>query len=283
MFNRNIAVQVGTIRISASNTNEAPKTSAMLRVVFKVDKGLNQEPNKSELSIYNLSAEHRRQLQKTMPLIIEAGYAGNSSIIFQGKIAYLSNVREDTDWVTKIHCGDGQNEYIKARFAKSYGANTSVKQVLIDVVGALGVGVGNALEKIAGMKAREGFDRFTKGVTVNGRVADLLQKYVSSCGLTWSIQNEQLQILEPGQSTTDPAIKLSAATGMIGSPEYGEKKGDQTVMLRVRSLLNGGLYPGRAIFVAAAALEGYFRVNHVVHSGDTWGPEWTSDIEASAL
>jgi hypothetical protein len=50
--------------------------------------------------------------------------------------------------------------------------------------------------------------------------------------------------------------------------------------LKVKSVLQPGLRPGRGLQLQSAAYSGLFRIEKVKHEGDTHGQTWTSDIEA---
>src|SRR4030066_640384 len=133
LFNRSISVQIGSTLISARPPSAGSAARPTLRMVFNIKKSLAPEPNKSILNIYNLSSEHRKQIKKDDLIIIRAGYAENEQQIFSGSVAYVSNIREAVNWNSKITCLDGGIQYSTARLSKSYGKNTTTKQLLLDI------------------------------------------------------------------------------------------------------------------------------------------------------
>jgi len=281
LFNRDVAITVGTIkiasRVKASGSDELV-SKPTLRVTFSVEKSLNRDPNKAEVVIYNLNEEHRKSLQKkNVPCIIEAGYVGSLEKIFSGDLAYASNNRDGVSWVSKLQSKDGGDKYSSARMSKSFGPGTQFKQVLKQAAESLGVGPGNTRDAISGV-LRGGLTQFTKGVTLTGKVSDVLDKLVPTAGLEWSIQDGQLQILPLKGVTQQTVIVLSPDSGMVGSPELGEKG-----IVKIKSLLMGGLTPGRKLKIEASLVTGFFRIEKVKHFGDTWGSDWYSEVEAKPI
>ena len=97
-------------------------------------------------------------------------------------------------------------------------------------------------------------------------------------GLTWSIQDCQMLFLGPTQYVgTDPVL-LEPGTGLVGSPEAGEKG-----VVAARSLLQPDLLPGQRVQIKSAQVDGFFRIEKTVFSGDTRGGEWYADLECKPL
>ena len=64
---------------------------------------------------------------------------------------------------------------------------------------------------------------------------------------------------------------------MIGNP-IGLKKGT----IKARCLLNGRIAPGRLVELESVIVSGSFIVKKVKHSGQTWGNDWTTEMEMVA-
>jgi len=277
LFTRDVAVTVGTLRIAARPEGNEEQVKPTLRMTFKVEKSLNRDPNKADLKIWNLSEKSRKAMQteEKLPVIIEAGYVGNLQQIFSGNMEFSSSSRQGPDWITELQSGDGSQAYRSARISESFGPGTQLSALLKKAAEGLGVGLGNAVEKFDGGGFRGGLTELTKGASIVGRVSDVLDKFVTTAGFEWSIQDGQLQVLKPDETTSDQAVRLTQESGLIGSPELGEKG-----RLKARSLLQGNLVPGRSVEVIAEQVDGFFRIQKTTHTGDTWGTPWYSDIEA---
>lgn len=284
LWNRDFAITIGVtpLEVSAPSIpiveDDVPKTT--LRVAFDIRKSLNRDPNTADITIYNLNLAHRVLFQKyadvklqTWPVVIEAGYVGTRQQIFIGDVQTVSSHKEGRTWVTEIKASDGGRKYASARFSKSFGPGTPLITVLATVIAAFGVGPGNSLAMLA--TSTRGLKVFSKGVTVSGRISSILDKYVSGAGFTWSIQDNQLQILRPAQANGEPVVFLDQYHGLIGSPELGEKGS-----ITYRSLLQGSIRPGRRVLIDSATATGAFVNEMVQYLGDTWGPEWYALGEA---
>lgn len=277
-FNRDFSVQVGP-RLIRARPDDEDVSRPTLRITFNVEKGDAKTPNQAEVTILNLSDNSRSAIQeKGAACIIEAGYVNNTSQIFAGDLQYASTKRSGPDWVTTFQTGDGSAKYRGARISESLPKGTQLTQAIEKAAGALGVGLGNAVEKIQEGNFRGGLQEFARGVVLQGRASDELDKLLKTAGLQWSIQDGQLQLLRANETTDDQAVVISSGTGMIGSPEVGEK-GEVTV----RTLLQGLIRPGGRVQLETEELNGLFKVGRVNHVGDTWGNDWYTELEAKPL
>jgi hypothetical protein len=134
-------------------------------------------------------------------------------------------------------------------------------------------------------------------MTLAGDVASQMTRVVESIGLTWSIQSGAIQLLQKGKALNLTAIKLSASTGLIGSPEAAidssvslgnpqqfAKGAKQTVarppkpkdpsIIRARCLLIPGMVPGRAVSLDSAAVKGDYVATECEAVGQSWSDVW---------
>lgn len=278
LYDRRCVLQVGKAPPSnyVQQVPDALKVDG-LRMTFKITLDDRPEPNSAEIAVYNLSKDSRAQLQgKGFRVILSAGYAQSVEQILSGDVRLFDHQRVDTDWVTKIEVGDGERAFKYARMSESFGAGTSMRDVISRAIKAVGQDPGNALQvaqKIAG--------DFATGYVAHGRAALELTRLLEPAGYTWSVQGGRLQILGPDDYTAEEGPLVSPDTGMIGTPEVGspEKKGEPAV-LKVRSLLLPRMRPGQRFEVRSSAKSGTFKASKVVHTGDTAGNDWYTEIEA---
>jgi hypothetical protein len=265
---------------------------AGLRVRFKAKKTASADPSALDLSIYNLSASTRAKLSASArpPVVLMAGYRDAAGLIFAGPARTIDHVCEGADWMTHILCGDGEQAY--AGFSSfSFKAGTKKGDVLArwtDDLKALGVDVADAqaairMGGIAGLK-----EYFTQGFAAHGRTMKEGDRLLASIAAEYSIQDGRLVITEVAKPSAEPAVLLSPATGLLGSPDRGapEKVGGETTpvaLLKAKALLNGELRPMRALRLETASISGDYRVESVEHAGDSHGAEWSSTVEARPL
>jgi hypothetical protein len=300
LFDRDVLITIGGKPIAMKSEDLTGKPQPMLRVVFFVEKSTESNSNTAVLDVYNLSLLNRMTVQTgadliskilasrkaaaragapvlpsfDYPLVIEAGYTGDRKVIFTGDITTMSSRREGVDWITTFEAGDGEKASKSSRVSFSVGAGSSVGILLEQAIAKLGINIGNAAPKLALLKSRI----LKKGAAINGRVRDVLDKYLPAAGYQWSVQDGELQILEIGETLIDKIVFLNQASGLIGVPELGEKGA-----ISARSLMTGDIHPGRRVVVESSTATGTFKAEKVLHSGDTWGNDWYTDFEAKPV
>lgn len=255
-----------------------------LRIRFKAEKGLAAEPNVLDLSIYNLARETRAKMQsRDIPVIVVAGYKTGAQVIFSGEVRTVDHVREGADWNTHVQSGDGEIAFRGCFSSYSFAPGTSWRDVATTIAKDLKVNVGDAVAKMASGNISGTIDSFLQGYSAHGPTVREVDRVMRAGGLEWSIQDGKLQVLPQRATSDEPAIVLSAGTGMVGSPDHCAPQKDEPAVLKVKSLLQGGLRPGRAVSIQASKTNGLYRCTKVVHVGDTHGAEWYTTIEAEPL
>jgi hypothetical protein len=295
LYNRDFALTVGGIPLTTQTGDvlQPDNIDTQLRVVYNIDKNSDKSPNKAEVTVFNFNLANRAALktgnqiaQETRatglaydwPLVIEAGYMGSREVLFTGNITYATSKKESTDWVTNIECGDGETKYRESRINKAFGPGTTVAQVALECSTALDVGPGNIGEKLGTGIFRDGYGVFSQGYVASGASQEVLDDLLSSAGFTWSIQDGNLQILAPEDTTFEEIVVLSKEFGLVGSPEVGDKG-----IVTAKSLLQGKIRPGRRIIIQSEMVSGTFKIDKVSHYGDTFGTDWYTELEAKPL
>jgi hypothetical protein len=277
LYDRDVLLNAGGVQIASRSPEGGQKPT--LRFTFRIERSNQKEPNTAEISIWNLSKTTRSILQEDeIQTILEAGYHGSRETIFHGELEYGSTMRDGTDWITTLQSTDGGRQVASSRVNFSRKGGVPIGDVMTALAKELGVGLGNAVEKASGGSLRGSVTEFINGVVLSGKTYDQLNKVAMQMGYGLSIQNGQIQLLGPTETLKDRAALLTRTTGLIGSPEPGEKG-----RVRARSLLQPGLIPGRRVRIESEAVTGFYRVDRVVFSGDTWGTDWYSDIEGKPL
>lgn len=274
---------------------QAGFTVSDLRMSFKVKKTLKKDPNTCELNITNLSAQTRAKMgTKGAKIILQAGYAGfdgsNGTVgqIFSGDARTIDQVREGPDWVTKIQCGDGERAYQFVQVSESFKPGTKVSVVLSTIIQLMAkemkIDPGDSLKRVS--KIQGNLDMFIHGYAAVGKASRELDKVLSAVGLSYSIQDGKLQILGDADPTLEPAVFLSPDSGLIGSPAYctPKKEGKKAkAVLKLKSLLQPTLKPGRTVVIESEGRKGQFRIEQLMHTGDTAGGDWFTELEVQPI
>lgn len=285
-----------------------------LRFSFSIEKTLTETLNTSTVRIYNLSESSRKMVETpNNALILKAGYAQDQGpiTIFVGVVRRALTVREGPDWVTELELDDGLIAYRDTKLTTTFKPGTKAVDVLNFVAEQFGLPVRRLPDVIA-------FKIYPNGFSSVGRVRDAMSKVCNYLGLEWSIQNQEIQIINKGGATARTAIVISPTTGMLGSPEMEAKtmsdklaakqgittKSDGVIVkksdkvlasgkapkdrlevqgYKVRSLLQPTLIPGDIVKVEAEGVNNFFKIEKVTHQGDTHGSEWESEINVRFL
>lgn len=244
--------------------------------MFRVEKTSLKDPNKASIKIYNLAKQTRGQLKtKNVPVVLEAGYASGTAVIFSGDARTIDHMREGADWVTHIQCGDGERQFQHAQFSKSYSPGTSALQVISDAVGALGVNPGNVASVLPAK-----LQAFTRGYVANGRASVELDKVMKAVGVAWSIQDGAFTAVPSSNVLPGAAFLLTPKTGLVGSPDHCTPTQKAfSSLVKAKSLLQGLIKIASAVRVEAEGVQGNFSVYKLVHIGDTFGGDWYTEME----
>lgn len=287
LYNRNARLTLARPRATGADgyfTQEANAVEiSALRMTFQIEKHLGSEPNKSEITITNLAEVSRSAIErKPLHVRLEAGYDGEYAQLFVGDLRYGSSTLDGVDWMTRLEVGDGDRAYNHARVKRSYKSGVSKSTVLQDIAKSMGLRVPTSLAD-----ARELLEQYATGVTLQGPSRAEMDRLLKSSGMSWSVQDGKLQVLRSTDVRSDRAFVVSQDTGMIGSPEYGApKKPGESPVLSVRMLLAPEVFPGGRILLQSKnkSINGTFRVERVVHTGDTdpRGP-WETEVEAKPV
>ena len=277
-FNRSFSLNLGGKLIASESVDG--NANHPLRVVFSIERDLTREPNAAEVTIYNLSETSRAKVaDRAIQATLEAGHSGRSSTIFAGRLEYGSTSRDGPDWVTTFEATDGAKELRESRINLSFQPGIGVADVIKRAAEAMGVNVGNVADKVSSGNIRGAIQEFGNGIVLSGNATDQFDKVAKSLGYEWSVQDGEIQLLEQGGVTDEnQAVKLTSSTGLIGSPQSGDDG-----VVEVRALLVPGLTPGRRVQVQSREVDGFFRVERTVYTGDTRGQDWYADLEVKPL
>lgn len=276
MFDRKVKLTVAppTTGFKAKTQNALVFTD--LRITFNIKKSLRKEPNTGDITVYNLNSNSRAQLQdKGCRCWFEAGYGTSLSKYFEGDVRFISHKRDKADWVTKLELGDGERAFKHGHANKSFAGGTKNRDIIQWLAQTSGWDLGNVNALLASIPGSQ-----LNGYSVFGRPEAALTDILQSQGLTWSVQDGAIQILPLAGYVASSVVQLDEEHGLIGSPEFGSapQKGKPR-MLKVKALLQPGLFPGARINLVSQAKSGVFVIQTVDYVGDSYGGDFCADCE----
>lgn len=283
LYNRNAELQISRVvpgSFSANFEDREVVTIRNLRIAFRAEKSLKSEPNKAEVTIYNLNSDSRAALQDTrIAVSLAAGYDGSFAKVLQGDLRFAQSTLQRTDWLTKLEIADGDRAFRHARVSRSYPAGTKYRQLVKDAAAQMQLALPPNLNSLDELD-----QEFASGVALTGRASDELTRALRKFDIEWSIQNGALQVVRTSQASRDSAIVVSESSGMIGVPEFGTPdKAGKKPNLTVQKLLDPQIFPGAKIELKARSINGFFKTVRVEHTGDTHGEQWLTTLELKEL
>ncbi len=260
------------------------------RVRFKVEKSLVGYPNLSLIEIYNLTEDQRNQIEEKFSRVELSAGNENLSLMFSGDIINVIHRYIKPDWITEVYGGDASRVLNDAIINKVIPAGSTVGQIydeLIDTMEGITKGITEGLSNCVNGKTS-----ILRNMQLSGSVKDFLLRLAADCGFDYAITNDVIETTVQNEPLLDvPPILINQSTGMIGSPERTDEG------VTVKNLLIPDLKLGRRIEIKATSTEinvgnlffrkitpdklnsqGVYRVDKIIHTGDTNANTWQSEI-----
>ena len=267
-----------------------------LHIGFSIDKDTTKESNKAKLEIYNLSDATRKKIEvPDTEVEIYAGYekAGGAILAFKGSVTYGFTRDAGTDCITTLDLADGTTAMRDSYCSLSYAPGTSAKTIIQRCANEMGVPV------VYGDDVGE-LESYKNGFSYYGQADGALTEICNALGLSWSIQNNILNIILAGGTSTNRGLVFSPQSGLVGVPErivqaeYKSNKSNPKKLQKekakkeeprkkagwkIQTLLVPSVNPGDMVKVESKWITGWFRVEKVSHRGDYNGTNWGSAME----
>ncbi len=277
-----------------------------LSIAFNIEKSRRGHPNSCRLQVWNLNKSSRDYLssislnakqnstgtgkgsfKKVGPqagdirISIEAGYVGiGTSLIFRGDMRSAISERSGKgDIITTIWGEDGGHSTLTSRVQASFEPGTSYETVARFCAARMGVGIGNLPAVftpggIPGLKTDSYTFIFDEGTTLHGWAHDELQRLLRSFGVTYSIQDGEIQCRAPGGFIPVTRVYLSPETGLVGSPEK-----DINGFVKCTCLIQPGLFVDGRVTIVSEDFKMDSVIRSVRYEGESHGRPWYAHIE----
>lgn len=262
-----------------------------LRVVFRIEKSLVGYPNLANIKLYNLSANSRARIEKEgLKVQLFAGYADTGSpLLFDGDIVNVIHQKAGVDWISEIFAADGVNILSTSTVNKTLAAGADTELIyntLIAEMEGIKKGVTEGIQNcLTGKRS------LLRALQLSGNVKDWLDLIAKDCGFEYSVNDGVIETTAKGFPLSDePPAVINQSGGMIGSPERTE------IGITVKNLLLPALKLGRTIRVESISEklnvgnlffrkvppvrnQGIYRIDKMIHQGDTHSNQWETQIQ----
>lgn len=235
--------------------------SSDLDIEFEIAFDDDMEQNQADITIYNLSTNTVNQLKKGSGISIEAGFEGDTGVVFVGTIDKATTKYDGADKVTTLLCYDDVSQ--KSVTEITYAAGTKASYILKDLLNKTGTPIA-----VFNMRRDWTYEDEQK---IDGDLMENIKKYSEVCGVSTFVKNGKIysQYIKESEST---GFTLSADTGLIGSPVEFEEAIDaedfhETVKgWECECLLQHRLSAGAKITLKSNIANGQYRVMSGTHS-----------------
>jgi hypothetical protein len=130
---------------------------------------------------------------------------------------------------------------------------------------------------------------YPHGYCFIGMAGDGLRDVLNRYGLMYTIQNEMLYIIKPGEAAEKTGLKLTPKTGLLTTPQpVSDKTADDDTQTeagnrwKFSTMLFPELLPGAACKVESSTLNGEVIIKKAVYSGDNMTGDFKIDLEGDA-
>lgn len=249
-----------------------------LEIEFDINFSDKEEPDVSEITIYNLSDETISDIKRDGYIYVNAGYKEleNKANILTGEIEDIETSWSGLDKITKIKVSDGAKKWRTVEVNKTYQNGSSASFIMRDLCNLLGYEI-VAIEPVEDIA-------YPLGKTVKGLASDALSQLVKDTKSKMFINKDRIVIRDENVGY-DSGFILNVESGLIGSPTLNkDESGDKTdkkesdkdkkknketkQSWKVVSLLNPRLETDSVIKVESKSLNGTFRVKSGKHTKD---------------
>ena len=245
VFGSTATVKCGDVTIS----------SETLDLEFDIPFDDDMEPNEAEIRVYNLSDSTIRKLKKDAVITVEAGYQGDTGVIFNGYISTVKTTYSGADKETTITALDDIADHTVESIA--YAEGTSASYILEDLIDRTGI-------PVAVLQTRRDHT-YEDSQTVDGDLMENIKRYAEVCGISVYVSRGKIyaRYIKEGDNLN---FNVSVETGMINYPTaYTEEvvAEDYTDVIdgyEVEMLLQHRMCAGAIVKLTSRIANGTYRV-----------------------
>lgn len=239
--------------------------ASTLDVEFTIPFDDDLETNEGEIVVYNLTDNTIRQLKGDVT--IEAGFEGDTGVIFSGKTRKVHSKREGADRATIVKAIDGvttttEGLISSGRLEESYDG-VPAKDVLRALLEAEG-------SPIAKFEVESDY-AYENSVTLGDDLQAEIKKYSEVCGVSTFKRKGKIYCCKLDKVENGITFNVSEETGMIGSPSPFEETitvGDDEVTVKgfeIEMLLQHRAAVGAIVNLMSEQYKGKYYIKSGTH------------------
>lgn len=254
LFRRRVSVSLGGVRL------DSPPFDIHFLYRFDTD----PEPNTAVIDIFNLSNDTINRFKKGSPVILNAGYEGDTGTLIAGDASIVRTFYETSssgnERILRLEVGESTERWLSHTISKTYKPGSKASMIMADMLASFGLEIG-------ALRLPED-KTYSNGRTFNGPLRNALRQIAEECGAKLHITGGAV-FVQPLNQGNRIAFVLNSDTGLIDSPERVED--NNGIRWSVLSLLNYRIRPDSIIKIESRNTTGFFRVikgEHICSDGD---------------
>lgn len=281
--------------LGTSSNSQNMRVIDSMQIKATIKKDNNKEPNKAQISIYNLEDDSvnyiNKNIRNNLAVALATGYrdAGSLDVIFKGTVQWISDTWQGVDRVTTLHCVDGGINLSLARTSRTYAKGTKVKDIIGGLVTDLGASSGNVVV--------DSSTTISSACSMSGSTSFYLNHICNGIDHNFSIQDGSVFVTPRSKMFSSRSAYISADSGLIGSPQpfHNDVKPTKSVTksskkakkptdgIRFKCEINGAILPEKTVWLKSNDYDSGFKVVSVTHNIDFEGNTFTTDVEAVSV
>ena len=257
----------GQTGFEIGHTNSATETA--LHISFSIEKSDSSNPNDAKVQVWNLSDENLKILEmKDCIVELRAGYEDSMALILVGNVTSVITTIENADRMTEITVVDGNIALRDVAVSISMNGMVNCRTLYNMLAKEMGMPITYASDLT--------FKNMPNGFSYVGKARLALHKVATFCRHKWSIQNQVIQITNPGRAIQSKGFLLANETGLIGIPRRVKIDigGVEQFGYEVEFFLNGAIGINETVVLRSSTANGYFRVQKLSIDGDNIDGDW---------
>lgn len=199
--------------------------------------------------------------QKRLRVVFEAGYENDLRVIFQGTVYSGEIEKSGTDYINKIACKDGSNDFLNAFVSSTVKTkNQAIEEILASC---------SSLKR-----GKITIDNdYLKAKPLYGNVGKVLLEIPNEDEIMF-ISKEKLHLIKKSDVISKYVPVMDSSTGLI-------KVTRQKQVITATTLFNPALTIGinaELISVVNPYLDGIYKIDMIKYKGDTEGNDWLMEV-----
>lgn len=251
-----------------------------LKMVFRVERMIGDQLAKMTVDIYNILADENDSIVPDTPIKLEAGYEEVKGTIFAGVVTNINTFKQQSDVITRLYCSDSKIAQVMPMVNFSFTSSISLTDLISDIAFQADVDIA-----VLNHKA----NNVNKRTVISDTFGNVMDYLASSYNFRWNIFNGSLYVHDrDSANTANVAFVINAFTGLLETPVL-TGLGVNVKMLMEPSLKSSDRFivESKGIELTQGGLEfneklteglGVQQVQSLVHTGDTHGDMWYTEI-----